>query len=84
MAEFLLEVLTGDVIELGAQHLVAGQDNVARRHLEGGHVVLGHARIDHDAERAVVLGVLLNLLTPLLEDGLGANDESGSTVERLE
>lgn len=71
------------VMELRAQDLVASQHHITGCHLQWGEEPLGNSRIDQHLE-GIGGRMLLNLLLPLMEDGLGAYDEGRLAVDRLE
>lgn len=82
VTQLLVEVLTGDVVEFWAQNLIAGQHDVTGGHTQRWDVVPSNSWV-HEHLKGMGLCVLLNLLLPLLEDGLGAYDKGGLAGEGL-
>ena len=83
MSQLLEELLAGDVVELGAQALVAGQDDVVHGQIPGGDVAAGHTGVAQHPHH-IQQGVFHNLFNPLGENGLGANYQSCPAWEGLQ
>ena len=82
MTELLVEVLAGDMVELSAEGLIAGQHQVIACQLHGRHVGGAYTRVVEKGEGSMTR-VLLDLLHPLLQDDLGTHNQGAPTAKRL-